>query len=685
VKRMGRPLVIAVAWGATLCVACLRALAGGDELPLAEEAALREAALRVAGAVVRIEATGVSEAALAGAAEAAPASGPSTGLVVEEGGWVLTTSFAVPQDAREAVVVVPDTAATEGRGAGAIRRVAKAVGRDVSRGLVLLRCEGLDLPAVAAVAPRAELAVGQWTIAVGRTWNPAVPSVAVGILSAVNRSWGRSVQTDASISPANYGGPLVDIEGRVIGILAPLPADTAGMNLGTELYDSGIGFAVPLEDVLRVLPRLKNGETLVPGVLGIGYRSRDPFTGEARIAACRPGSPAALAGLEPGDLIVAAAGRPVTRIAEVRHVLAPLYAGDSVRLGIERAPGASAAPGTAPTRLEVDVELAKSLPPWRRPFLGIVPERTAGRESKPKPVTVAWVWPGSPAAREGIAAGDVIEAMVGGGAAGEEVKVESPAALAESLAGVEAERPVGLVVSRQGTRRTASLTASAMSGDVPAEVPAFVPRAAGAPAGDAATIEKLEAAELANPPLVVLPNLAPEETLGVLVFLDVPRGAVGEAEAAAWKGAAARHGVAVVLPGSADPKRWGREDIAVIKRSLSTLSARRAIDPTRIAVAGRGAGGAFGWLVAEALGGTARGVALIDAVLPRQATVEQVEPGRSRWVLFGGPAGKTTPGVEAARRRLLEAGHVVGALPVEPGAAVPAETLAGWVESLGSL
>jgi serine protease Do len=386
------PACVPLGWPAVcLCLAFVAGVsgAGTEDLPFEEEAAIRAAVARVAPSVVRIEAAGVSATALSGAVEAGPAAGPSTGIVVEEGGWILTTSFAVPEDADEAIVMLPADAAGQGPAAtpGSKRLVARVVGRDLSRGLVLLRSEETGLPPVTEWVPRAELAVGQWTIAVGRAWSAAIPSMAVGILSATDRSWGRSVQTDASISPANYGGPLVDIAGRVIGILAPLPADTAGMNLGTELYDSGIGFAVPLEDVLRALPRLKAGETLTQGVLGIGYRSRDSFTGEPRIATCRPGSPAAQAGLRPGDLIVAAQGRPVSRISELRHLLAPLYAGDTARLTIERRSGTAGGEGSeqppaAAPRIEVEVVLARSLPAWRRPMLGIVPARSAGRDAQ---------------------------------------------------------------------------------------------------------------------------------------------------------------------------------------------------------------------------------------------------------------------------------------------------------------
>ena len=674
-------------------------IAVAEELPFAEEAAIRAAVDRVAASVVRIETAGVSEAALASSAEVTPASGPSTGVVVEEGGWILATSFAVPQDAREAIVMLPSAA-------GSQRRVARVVGRDLSRGLVLLRIDESP-PTVTEWVPRAELAVGQWTIAVGRAWDSAVPSVAVGILSATNRSWGRSVQTDASISPANYGGPLIDIRGRAIGILAPLPADTAGMNLGTELYDSGIGFAVPFEDMLRVLPRLKNGETLSPGVLGIGYSARDPFTGEARIATCRPGSPAAKAGLRAGDLIVAAEGRPVTRIAELRHVLAPRYAGDTVRLSVERAAGqakseqAKSEQAAPPSRIDVQVTLVKALPPWRRPILGIVPVRSAAREPRPGPVKVAWVWAGSPAAKAGIAAGDQIEAVVpplaegDTAGAGDAIPVDSASTLAGIVAGTDVGKTLGLVVDRDGKRQTLSIESVAMPTDLPGDlleqIPPFAaaPAAGVAPAGDAVTVERLQAAEVAQPPLAVLPSVGSKEPLGVIVFLDVPRGPIDDAQAAEWKAATARHGVAVILPGSVDPQRWGREDIGGIKRALATLATKRAIDPARIAVVGRGAGGAFAWLVAESLGPAVRGVALIDSALPRQATVEPAEPGRSRWVLFGAAAddavADVSPRVEADRRRLDEAGSPAGTLPMGQGGRVPAATLAAWVEALGLL
>ncbi|MFM8890134.1 MAG: hypothetical protein ACKOTB_00670, partial [Planctomycetia bacterium] len=147
-------------------------------------------------------------------------------------------------------------------------------------------------------------------------------------------------------------------------------------------------------------------------------------------------------------------------------------------------------------------------------------------------------------------------------------------------------------------------------------------------------------------------------------------------------------GVAVILPESTDPRRWGREDVVAIRRALATLASKRAIDPTRIAVAGRGAGGAFAWVVGEALGPAVRGIALVDSALPRQATIEPAEPGRSRWVLFansGVADGPPPARLEADRRRLEEAGITAGMATEGPAAGPLASWLAAWVESLGVL
>ena len=91
--------------------------------------------------------------------------------------------------------------------------------------LVLLKVESETPLPVPTAVPRGEMQVGQWTVAVGRALSSDEINLSVGILSAVDRIWGKAIQTDAKISPSNYGGPLVDLQGRVLGILVPLSPD----------------------------------------------------------------------------------------------------------------------------------------------------------------------------------------------------------------------------------------------------------------------------------------------------------------------------------------------------------------------------------------------------------------------------------------------------------------------------
>jgi serine protease Do len=666
----------------------------GTEPTLAEEAAFQAAVERVAAGVLRIEPLALT--ATEGGAEAAAGRGPATGFVIAKG-LVVTTAFAVPDDVDSAVIVLPDGG----------RRAATVRARDASRGLVLLAADDLPDVATAEPVPRGELHPGQWAIAVGRAWDTAAASVAVGIVSATNRVWGKAVQTDAAVSPMNYGGPLIDITGRVIGILAPLPADTAGMKEGTELYDAGIGFAVPLADVLAVLPRLERGESLAAGILGIGYRSRDAINGEPVIASVRQGSPAAKAGLRPGDRIMRIDDRTVRRIADARHAIAPRYAGDTIAVTVERGDGKE------PETIEATATLVEELPAWRQATIGLIVappaageradatalpadeaeqsegDKADGDTTVREGLPVAWLLPGGPADQAGLRAGDRLTTITAGHG-GEPTRLDSREALAGALAGIEPGDSVTLAYARDGAEATATLATTARGGDVPTDSPPPGATVADPLTGPVAAVEvvRLEAAEVADPPLAVIPRCA--GPIGVLVWCGPPRGKAIDAEASAWKAAAARHGIAVILPGSGEADAWSRGDIATVTRAVASLHARKPLDPTRIAIAGRGAGAAFAWLVAERLGSGVAGVALVDASLPQRAAVVPAAPGAARWILLGpGRDEATQRRVAADRDRLSRSGHAVGLLPAEPAAdeaaPPPAELLCRWAALLGLL
>ena len=212
--------------------------------------------------------------------------GPTTGLIVSADGYIISSAFNFVARPSSILVGLAD----------GTRTPAKLVATDHQRMLVLLKIHVEEKLPVPEAAPEGEIQVGQWAIALGKTLDE-VPSVSVGIVSALGRIWGKAIQTDAKISPVNWGGALVDIEGRVLGILVPLSPQTSGEVAGVEWYDSGIGFAVPLVDVYATLDRLKEGHDLLPGLMGITMKGQDIYEGQPTIDRVRYASPAQQAGI----------------------------------------------------------------------------------------------------------------------------------------------------------------------------------------------------------------------------------------------------------------------------------------------------------------------------------------------------------------------------------------------------
>ncbi|MCS7237465.1 MAG: S1C family serine protease [Thermoguttaceae bacterium] len=292
-----------------------------DVLRLEEEAFYR-AATSAARSVVRLE--WVGGRTLLG--ERLPGGATATGLLVDESGLILTSTYFFLDRPDALIVRFSDGKASPGR----------LLGRDFNRMVALVQAERKGSDLLPTRCPAEEIEVGMWAIALGWTITEQ-PHLAVGIVSAKRRIWGKAIQTDANTSPHNYGGPLVDINGRVLGIIVPFSPDGRHPIAGVHWYDSGIGFAVPLSDVLSVVPRLAKGEDLFPGRAGIQFEHPNPILAEPVVAAVEPGSAADKAGLKPGDRIVRIAGREVRRAADVEEVFQQHYGGDTLTVAIERA------------------------------------------------------------------------------------------------------------------------------------------------------------------------------------------------------------------------------------------------------------------------------------------------------------------------------------------------------------
>jgi serine protease Do len=327
--------------GATAAASDSSHLVLGD---LAAPRAFRAAAAKVLPSIVAIDTFGglapaaVERGALIGFGPAGRA--PTTGLIVSGDGFIVTSTYNLLD--RPPVITVTLRDGT--------RHVARLAGRDETRNICLLKIDGRrDLPVPEMIA-RDKLRPGQWAVSVGVGFGDAEPGISAGIVSATHRVFGRAVQTDANTSPANYGGPLVDIEGRVIGVCVPLSPASGELAAGAEWYDSGIGFAVPLAERENLLAALKDGRTIEPPHLGIKIAS------QGTIESVEAGSPAEQAGLATGDRIESVDGDAVLDAVHLRYLIGRRNAGDKVRLAVRR----------DPMRKEVEVRLG-TMPKETRP------------------------------------------------------------------------------------------------------------------------------------------------------------------------------------------------------------------------------------------------------------------------------------------------------------------------------
>jgi S1-C subfamily serine protease/predicted esterase len=432
------------------------ACAWADDLDTLQEKAIKAAALKIAPSVVQIETRGGTDMIGTGprGQMVRKGSGPTTGLIVAEDGFIISSAFNLANKPSTIFVAVPGH--TE-------RYLAKIVATDHSRMLTLLKIDASGLP-VPTATPKADIKIGQTSLALGRALSTSIdqpPTISVGIISALERIWGKALQTDAKVSPANYGGPLVDLQGRVQGVLVPASPRAEGETAGVEWYDSGIGFAIPLEDVMAVLPRLKEGQDLRRGLLGVTIPDNDDFGVPATVASVSPESAAEQAGIKPGDIIVEINGHSVANRAQLMHQLGSRYEGDPVTVKVKRG---------NETLTFANLALAGVLTSFRKPFLGILPMRD---DAEPG-VAVRYVYPDSPAEKAGLKVGDRILKISGPTGA------QAPVTGRDQLLGLVAALPPGtevkLEVKHKEGDKTDTLSVKLI--DQPDSVPEKLPEAA---------------------------------------------------------------------------------------------------------------------------------------------------------------------------------------------------------------
>ena len=262
--------------------------------------------------------------------------GAGSGFIIDAAGHIITNNHVVA-DAERLTVALQDGRSFE----------AMIVGRDPRTDLAVIKIEGESLPTV-ALGTSEDLAIGQWVIAIGNALGlPGGPTVTVGVVSAVGRTARPDatflfdlIQTDAAINPGNSGGPLIDLDGRVVGINTL----TAG-RIGSGLQAQGIGFAIAIDTAKPLTAQIiETGEVVHPYIgVGLNYNSPTfaiqnelPNVPGPVILRVEEGSPAAKAGLQPRDIIIAVNSDELVDESTLYRILSRLKPGDRLALTVLR-------------------------------------------------------------------------------------------------------------------------------------------------------------------------------------------------------------------------------------------------------------------------------------------------------------------------------------------------------------
>jgi serine protease Do len=262
--------------------------------------------------------------------EAQEASG--TGFIVSKDGYILTNNHVVADADKVTVTLLDKRSFT-----------AKVIGRDPTTDIAVIKIDGTDLP-VAVLGDDNAARVGQWVVAIGNPLGLDF-TVTAGIVSAKGRPLQGLlrnryeitdyIQTDAAINPGNSGGPLVNIRGEVIGINSAIASSTG--------FYAGYGFAIPVTLAKQVMDDLISFGKVRKSVIGVGITNAQPedakaagldkvtgvlvttysFTPESE-------SPAKKAGIEPGDVIISADGKPTDRVSTLQRIVRGHKPGETV-------------------------------------------------------------------------------------------------------------------------------------------------------------------------------------------------------------------------------------------------------------------------------------------------------------------------------------------------------------------
>jgi len=337
----------------------------------------------------------------------APVRGLGSGFIVSADGTILTNAHVV-DGAEEVIVKLTDKREFK----------AKVLGLDTASDVAVLKIDARDLPAV-KIGTAANTRVGEWVLAIGSPFG-FESSASAGIVSAFSRSlpdgsYVPFIQTDVAVNPGNSGGPLFNMAGEVIGINSQIYSRSGGYQ--------GLSFAIPIEVAMNVERQIVTHGKVQRGRLGVSIQEINQSLADsfglkkpagALVGSVDKDSPAAKAGLEPGDVILAINGKEISSSSELPAIVSAMTPGAQAKLQVWRKGG---------TR-DVDVQVGKfsddklassDTPEAAKGRLGVVVRPLTPEEQRRADVSNGVVVENvaGAAAKAGIKAGDIVLSVNG--------------------------------------------------------------------------------------------------------------------------------------------------------------------------------------------------------------------------------------------------------------------------------
>jgi S1-C subfamily serine protease len=275
-----------------------------------------------------------------GLSGAEPQGGVGSGAIIDPAGFIVTNNHVV-EGAQQIRVALPDGRTYD----------AKLIGRDPQSDLAVIKIEpktGEQLP-VLRFGDSSQLRVGEWVVAIGNALGlEGGPTVTAGVVSALGRDVPEPngavlenvVQTDAAINPGNSGGPLLNMNAEIIGI------NTLGAGQVQPGYQAqGINFAISTTTARPIVEDLMKNGRVVRAYVGIATTTMTPavaaqtglaFVAGAVVTQVGPGTPAAQAGLQEGDIIVTFGSQEIKNDQQLRQAILAAKPGDQVPVAFMR-------------------------------------------------------------------------------------------------------------------------------------------------------------------------------------------------------------------------------------------------------------------------------------------------------------------------------------------------------------